>query len=181
MKKKSPTKAKSGHRPSRPAGTSKSKAQLEGREAERALHGFIAKYTPAVQSLARTALRKMRKLCPGAIEMVYDNYNFLAIGFGPTDRPSEAIFSLALAPRWIILCFLQARNRLPDPRKLLQGSGSVVRHIRILNAERLDDPAIVALMTHANRIARVPLAPRSKRRIIIKSVSAKQRPRRPAE
>jgi hypothetical protein len=48
----------------------------------------------------------MRKLVPGAIEMVYDNYNWLVIGFGPPERPSEAIFSIVLPPGKVTLCFL---------------------------------------------------------------------------
>jgi hypothetical protein len=40
------------------------------------------------------ALAKMRARLPGAVELVYDNYNALAIGFGPTERTSEAVFSI---------------------------------------------------------------------------------------
>ncbi len=40
----------------------------------------------------------MRSYLPGATELVYDNYNALAIGFGPSERASEAIFSIALYP-----------------------------------------------------------------------------------
>jgi len=57
----------------------------------------------------------MRKLVPGAIEMVYDNYNWLVIGFSPSERPSEAIFSLVLPAGKATLCFLQGAG-LPDLR-----------------------------------------------------------------
>ena len=43
--------------------------------------------------------------------MVYDNYNGLVIGFGPSHKPSLAIFSIALFPRRVILFFLRE-----DPR-----------------------------------------------------------------
>jgi hypothetical protein len=91
------------------------------------LASFIQKFTPEIASLARPILAKMRTRYPTALELVYDNYNALAIGFGPTERPSEAIFSIALFPRWIHLFFLQAKG-LPDPEKRLQGSGSVAKH-----------------------------------------------------
>jgi hypothetical protein len=125
----------------------------------------------------------MRKRYPTALELVYDNYNALAIGFGPTERASEAIFSIAVFPRWINLFFLQAQKAstpLPDPEKRLQGTGNVVKHIRLPSAATLDEPAIRALMQEAAARAVVPLDPKGKRRLIIKSVSAKQRPRRPA-
>src|SRR5258706_4299641 len=70
------------------------------------LDSFLAKYDPDVAAFARRALTKMRKLVPGTIEMVYDNYNWLVIGFGPTERPSEAIFSIVLPPGRVSLCLL---------------------------------------------------------------------------
>ncbi len=95
---------------------------------EKQLDEFIARFTPEVAHCARAALAKVRKLCPGATELVYDNYNALAIGFAPCERSSEAIFSIALYPRWVNFFFLQGRW-LPDPDRLLQGKGSTVRHI----------------------------------------------------
>src|SRR6266436_1894806 len=92
------------------------------------LKAFIARYEPEVGAAARSALATMRKRLPGAVELVYDNYNALAIGFGPTERASDAIFSIAVYPRWVSLFFLQGAT-LADPQKLLRGSGSRVRHV----------------------------------------------------
>jgi hypothetical protein len=50
------------------------------------LAGFLAKFEPRVAASARAALSRLRKRLPGAIELVYDNYNALAIGFGPSDK-----------------------------------------------------------------------------------------------
>ncbi len=102
-------------------------------DAEQQLESFLAKYDPEVSTFGRRALAKMRKLVPGAIEMVYDNYNWLVIGFSPTERPSEAIFSIVLPPNRVTLCFLQGAG-LPDPAKRLQGSGKVVRNIRLIRS-----------------------------------------------
>jgi len=142
------------------------------------LAGFIAKFTPEVEALAQAVLAKMRKRLPGAIELVYDNYNALAIGFGPNERASDAIFSIALFPRWVSLFFLHGAS-LNDPHKLLKGSGKVVRHIVLKNAAVLDQPAVRALMAQALQDAK-PLDPACANRIVIKFVSARQRPRRPA-
>src|SRR5205809_6275463 len=105
------------------------------------LDGFMAKYTPEIGRLARAILAKMRERLPGAVEMVYDNYNGLVIGFGPTDRPSEAVFSIVLFPRWVTLCFLQGA-KVPDPQKRLRGDGKQVRHIRLASADDLDTPGV---------------------------------------
>jgi hypothetical protein len=45
---------------------------------EKQLDDFIAKYSPEIGMLTRAALAKMRARLPGAIELVYDNYNALA-------------------------------------------------------------------------------------------------------
>lgn len=140
---------------------------------------FLSRFTPELESLARRALRRMRKRLPNAIELVYDNYNALVIGFGPNERPSDAIFSLVLYPRNLALCFLQGA-KLPDPRKRLKGSGSVARHVPLGDLDVLEDPQIRALMQQALRRAKVQMDPKQKRKLIIRSISVKQRPRRPA-
>jgi hypothetical protein len=146
---------------------------------EEQLAGFIAKYTPEIGALSQAALAKMRDRLPGAIELVYDNYNALVIGFSPTERASDAIFSIALYPRWVTLFFLRGAN-IPDPQKLLKGGGKVVRHIVLETAADLDKPAVRALMKRALERCDKPINGAAPGRIIIKSVSAKQRPRRPA-
>jgi hypothetical protein len=144
------------------------------------LNSFIARYSPEVAKEGRAALRAMQRLVPGAIRLVYDNYNFLVVGYGPSERASEAVLSVAFAPRWITLCFLQGGPRLPDPHKLLRGSGAVVRNVRLLSARDLSSAPVRALIDVALRRAAVPIVPRGRGKLVIKSISPKQRPRRPA-
>jgi hypothetical protein len=144
------------------------------------LAGFLARFTPEVVRSARDALARMRRLWPGANELVYDSYNALAIGFAPTERASDAVFSIAVFPRWVTLCFLQNGPHLPDPKGLLKGSGSQVRHVRLQSPADLDSADLRALMKEALAMAEVRVARSApKGRLVIKSVSAKQRPRRP--
>ncbi|MCL4849384.1 MAG: hypothetical protein KJ066_22760 [Acidobacteria bacterium] len=144
------------------------------------LDGFIERFAPEIVALAKAALAKMRKRFPNANQLVYDNYNALAIGFGPTERASDAIFSIAVYPRRVSLCLLQGgRSRLKDPNKLLRGSGSTNRFIPLESAGDLDQPEVEDLMAQALAKASVSLNPSATGRLLIKSVSAKQRPRRP--
>lgn len=141
--------------------------------------GFIARFDPAVAKLARAARAKLRKRFPTALELVYDNYNALAIGYGPTDRTSDAFLSLAIYARGVNLYFLYGAT-LPDPDGLLEGNGTRGRFVRLERAAQLDEVKVASLVTRAAERARVPLAPRGRGQTIVKSVSAKQRPRRPA-
>lgn len=142
------------------------------------LDGFIDKYTPEIARQARAAIKKMRARFPEAHQLVYDNYDALAIGFGPSQKNSEAIFSLAIYPKWVSLFFLQGAG-LPDPMRLLKGSGRQVRHIVLDGVALLDDPDVIELMVAALAHAKIPLAPNARGKLVIKSVSEKQRARRP--
>ena len=141
--------------------------------------GFIAKFNAANAKLIRAARAAMRKRYPTATEIVYDNYNFFVIGYSPTSRPSDAIFSIAAAANGVNLCFLQGAS-LRDPSGVLQGSGKQNRFVRLESAATLAASDVDALITAALAAAKVPMRPTGRRELIIRSVSAKQRPRRRA-
>ena len=144
---------------------------------EEQLAEFIAKFTPEVAEQTHIALAKMRVRLPGAVEMVYDNYNALAIGFGASDRMADLLFSIAVFPRWVSLFFAKGVG-LPDPNGLLKGTGNVVRHIVLTTPDVLDSPGVQTLMEHTLQGAGYPIDPTQPNRIVIKSIAAKQRPRR---
>jgi hypothetical protein len=141
---------------------------------------FLSKYDPAIAGVAKAALARLRKYVPGAVELVYDNYNALVVGFGPSERASEAIVSIALYPRWVTLFFLQGA-RLDDPARLLKGAGTRVRHVVLSDVAILDQPAVRGLIRQALATAPRPIDARARRRMVIRAVSARQRPRRPAQ
>ena len=140
------------------------------------LDAFVARYSPDIAAQVRAMLKKLRSRLPGAVEMVYDNYYALVIGFCPVERASEVIVSLAVYPNHISLCFF-AGDRLPDPEKLLQGSGKIARHIRLEGPEMLDTPAVKALIKAAIADS-LPLDRKQKGRLVIAAVAKNPRPRR---
>lgn len=146
---------------------------------ERQLAKFLAKYTPEIVAETEAVLAKMRARSPGAVEMVYDNYNALVIGFGAEDRPSEAVFSIAVYPDHVTLVFIWGAG-LFDPDKLLRGSGNQVRHIKLDGPGTLDTPPVRALMSEAIARSARPFHDTQPNRMVIRAVAAKQRPRRPA-
>jgi len=152
-------------------------AALALADAERQLRAFIAKFDPKDQRLIRAARRAVRKRFPTANELVWDNYNFFVIGYSPTERPSDAIVSIAARANGVGLCFIRGAG-LPDPEKLLLGSGNQTRFIRLESAAVLARPAVRALVAAAIARAKTPLPATGRGRLIIRSVSAKQRPRR---
>ena len=111
--------------------------------------------------------------------MVYDNYNFFVIGYSGSERPSDAILSMAAQAGRISLCLLRGAS-LPDPHGLLQGEGKQTRFLRLDSAATLSEPAVEAIIAAALSSARVALPARGRGRLIVRSISAKQRPRRKA-
>ena len=142
------------------------------------LDGFIDKFTPGLAECGHALLERLKRRLPGATILVYDNYNALAIGFAAEDRAGTVVLSIALYPKWINLFFLRGVE-LEDPHGLLKGEGSKVRHIPKVTAGSLDDERIDALIEQALAIAQPPINPQASSRFVIKSISARQRPRRP--
>jgi hypothetical protein len=146
---------------------------------EAQLEGFLVRYAPEIAARGRAAIAWMRKRYPAANILVYDNYNALAVGFGPSQKSTEAVFSIALYPRWVSLFFLLNGTTIPDPDKRLKGSGKRVRHI-ILSEGIATLESSAGLMAASVAQSGTDLVHGPAGRLIIKSISAKQRPRRPA-
>ena len=145
--------------------------------AEEQLRSFIDKFEPKHRATIRAARKTLRKRFPTANELAYDNYNFFVIGFGPSERPSDCFISIAAAANGVGLCFIYGAT-LPDPAGILSGSGKQTRFVRLLSVDLLEQPEVQALLKVAAEQARVALPSRGRSKLIIRSLSAKQRPRR---
>jgi uncharacterized protein DUF1801 len=146
-------------------------------DAEARLQQFIEKFEPDHQTLIRAIRRKLRKQFPTGTELAYDNYNFFVIGYSPTERPSDSVVSIAAAANGVGLCFIRGA-RLPDPQKVLVGSGKQTRFIRLPSAAVLERPEVTALLAAAIADSKTPFPSRGRAKLVIRSVSSKQRPRR---
>jgi len=144
------------------------------------LAGFISRFDPTIAKLVRAARPILRRrFFPTAVELVYDNYNALAVGWAGTERASDVVLSLGIYARGVSLYFTHGK-KLPDPQGLLQGSGNQGRFVRLESLSILDQPAVKTLIHAAIRQCKTPLPKSGRGYTVIKSISAKQRPRRPA-
>src|SRR5262245_11932604 len=157
--------------------SAKSRPEPEAVSAEDQLGAFIDKFAVTDQRLIRGVRTAMRRRLPTANELVWDNYNFFVIGYSPTERPADSLLSIAARANGVGLCFIYGAD-LPDPKRLLLGSGRQTRFIRLESAGRLSHPDIEALIAGAIARARTPLPASGRGKLVIRSVSAKQRPRR---
>ncbi len=139
---------------------------------------FIARCTPEMAEALTACRRRLRARITRGYELVYDNYNALAIGYAWADKASASLVSIAGYPRWVSLFFLYGRG-LPDPEGLLEGDGVRVRSIRLASPDDLDRPAVRRLLDLAVAAHESDFAAAPPLKTVVKSVAAKQRSRRP--
>ena len=140
---------------------------------------FLAKYSPAIEAQLKDARRRLRGFFPHGYELIFDNYNALVFGISPTERASDAFISIAGYPRWVTLFFLNG-IALNDPNGLLEGQGKQVRSIRLTNPSQINEPEVEALISQVVLARQPVLLEAPPLATIVKTVVAKQRPRRPA-
>ena len=146
-------------------------------DAEKQLQGFIDKFEPEHQALIRAMRKALRKRMPSANELVWDNYNFFVIGYSATERPSDSILSIAADANGLGLSFYRGAT-LPDPQKILLAPGAQNRFLRFESARTLALPDVETLIDAAIAQAKTPFPAKRKGKLIIRSISAKQKPRR---
>jgi hypothetical protein len=143
------------------------------------IDAFIDKYAPEIAAQLRDARKRLRSFFVQGYELVFDNYNALVFGFSPTMRSPESFISIAAYPKWITLFFLYGAT-LRDPKGLLEGSGKQIRSIRLTSPADINKPEVGALIIEAIRAHELALRAAPPLTTVIKTIAAKQRPRRPA-
>jgi hypothetical protein len=153
----------------------------DGRPAPEAqLQSFNDRFDPKHQKVIRSIRAALRKRFPTANELAYDYSGFFVIAYSPTDRGIDAIVSIAARADRVDLYFSHG-PQLPDPKKLLQGSGKQTRFVRVESARQLSHSDVEGFIAGAIDHASVPMPSKGKGTLIIKtnkSVAAKKRKRR---
>jgi len=137
------------------------------------LRTLIARLPAREQKLFRAVRSALRKRVPTANELVYDYHSFFILGYSATEHPLDGVLSIAARPAGICLYFNQG-PRLPDPEKLLKGSGKEVRFIAVESARRLAHPHVKALIAAAIAVARTPLPTGGKGHLVIRTFGGKR-------
>ncbi len=144
---------------------------------EAQLRAYINKLDPKNQKLFRSVRAAVRKRFPTANELAYDYGHALVIGYSPADRGIDAIVAIRASATGVSLYFNQG-PQLPDPKRLLRGTGKQTRFIEVEAVSKLAHPDVEALIAATIDQARVPLPATGKGSLIIKSDDAKKPPRR---
>jgi hypothetical protein len=144
---------------------------------ESQLRAFIEKLDPKIQKLFRAVRAAVCKRFPTANELAYDYSDALVVSYAPADKGIDGILAIRASDAGVLLYFSQG-PQLPDPKRLLRGSGKQVRFIPLESASQLAHPDVDALIAATVQQARVPFPATGKGDLIIKSAGAKKKPRR---
>jgi hypothetical protein len=122
--------------------------------------------------------RSLRTRLPTAHEVVYDyaNLGAVVISFSPNEHGYEGVLGIRADADGVKLFFNHAKE-LPDPAKLLQGSGSQVRSIDVEGASTLARPEVASLIDEAIARNPAPFEGAGRGSVIIRTTSAKNRRR----
>jgi hypothetical protein len=142
------------------------------RAAEAELNRLLAAFVPMHQGLIGATRRRLRKRLPTAHEVVYEYKDAIAISYSPTGRGYEGVFGVRASAESVRLYFNQGKE-LPDPTKLLRGSGKQTRWIDLESASTLARPEVASLIDEAIARNPVPFAPAGRGPVVIRSSSAR--------
>ena len=134
--------------------------------------GLLSRFRPEIAALVKRCLPKLRRAFPGSYQLVYDYASSLLVAFSMSERGYEAIVTIAIFPRWVRLYFARS---LPDPKGLLQGSGTKVRSVTLKAASDLDNGDIHALIEAAIKHSGVAFPRTRTNRMVFKSEPVKRK------
>ena len=116
---------------------------------------YLAAQAPANQAIVRALRRFVKTVAPALTEAVkYGNGCWVA--------GAEPIAYVYCDVGFVHFGFVMGSS-LKDPRGLLEGKASSVRHIKVRAPADIDRPAFAALLKQAVRLRRRPLRARGKR------------------
>ena len=147
------------------------------RSAEAEVRTLIDKFAPTHLRLIGAMRRSLLKRLPTAYEVVYEYRAWFVISYSPSERGYEGVLAIRGSADGVRLYFNRGKG-LPDPEKLLQGSGGQTRWIHVEGASTLARPAVARLVDEAIAHNRVPFARVGRGSVVIRSTSAQQRRRK---
>lgn len=113
---------------------------------------FLKPYNREIRDLALQLRALLLEEMGRCYENIYDAYSAVAIGYGTSERMGDGIFHIAVYSKHVNLGFNDGAS-LEDPKGILQGSGTHIRHISIKTAEDLKQPQLRTYIRRARKKA----------------------------
>lgn len=108
----------------------------------------VSEASPEVKEIAYATRTLLAEVKPGITEVPWGNQKIAGYGVGPK-KMSEHFCYIAPKKDYVNLGFMYGAD-LPDPEGLLEGSGKLLRHVKIRSLEDLERPALRKLVDEAS-------------------------------
>ena len=149
------------------------------KEETKDLQKFLKPFPGQIKEVAFWLREFVWDLYPKSNELIYDNYNAVAVGWSPTDRVGHTFCSIAVGRSTGNVHFgFYWGSQIADPEKILLGQGNQYRYILVKNKDDFPKTYIKTLLkeAYAYSLAKV----KDKKQImqgltITKSISAAKR------
>lgn len=140
---KGPTRSTKGAKKTK---ITKKSATPKGAPAARTLKEMLEPYPREVQLLARATRALMMEVLPKIKETVDSSGPYITYGYEPGYK---GVVSYITVSQTGVKLGVARGTSLPDPKKLLKGSGKANRHVVIKTADDLDPPGLRQLLRAA--------------------------------
>ena len=128
-----------------------------GKEQTKDLLNFLKPFNDDIREIALWLREFIWDLYPGSNELIYDNYNAVAVGWSPTDRVGHTFCSIAVGSNKYVHFGFYWGSEIADPEKMLLGKGNQYRYIIVKNKNDFPKTYIKKLLkeAYANSLAKV--------------------------
>ncbi len=109
---------------------------------------MVSGFPDPIPELAIACRSFLFEVFPRAVEVVWPQQRTAGYGTGPK-KMTEQFCWLAPYPKHVVFGFYYG-TELPDPEGLLEGTGRLMRHVKIRRPEDLGRPALRDLVTAAS-------------------------------
>jgi hypothetical protein len=148
----------------------------ERKAAEAALKELVALYAPEHARLVTTVRRALQKRLPTAWELVYEYRDAFVMSFAPDERGYAGVLAIRGSEDEVRLYF-NSGKKLPDPEKVLKGSGGLARYVVIEGPATLKRPAVATLIEKAIAGSATPFAKTGKGEMVVRTTTQQKRRR----
>ena len=114
-----------------------------------ALNAFLAAYSREAREIALCLRTLVLDVFSNAFEQIDPRSGIIAYGFNKTSE--YQVCAIAPHMKHVNLLFINGAQ-LPDPSKLLSGTGKCARHVRITSEAETENPALRVLLREAFKV-----------------------------
>ena len=110
------------------------------------LDHFLSSYSREAREITLCLRRLILDIFPDGFEHIDSKSGIMAYGFNTT--PEGLVFAIVPHMKYVNLIFGRG-TQIPDPYRLLAGTGKQVRHVKIRSEAETEDPAFRQLLKEA--------------------------------